>query len=91
MALLESIILHGSIYAIILNLYLFIIMRTFSPRIWAYADYPKSITDGVAPQTSREKKIAGVIMIPFLLISLGLPVLSTIMLEVSAGGVITLL
>ncbi len=91
MALLESIILHGSIYAIILNLYLFTIMMTLSPRIWAYTDYPKSITDVVAPQTSREKKIAGVITIPFLLISLGLPVLSTIMLEASAGGVITLL
>jgi hypothetical protein len=66
-------------------------MITLNPRIWAYADYPKSITDRVPPQTSREKKIAGVTVIPFLLISLGLPVLSTIMLEASYGGVITLL
>lgn len=64
---------------------------TLSPRIWAYADYPKSITDRVPPQTSREKKIGGVIMIPFFILVLGLPVLSTIMLEASYGGVIPLL
>jgi hypothetical protein len=90
-ALLENIIIHGSIYAVIVNLYLFAIMMTLSPRIWAYADYPKSITDTVAPQTSREKKIGGVIIIPFFILVLGLPVLSTIILETSSGGVITLL
>ena len=91
MALLENIIVHGSIYVIIVNLYLFVIMLTLSPRVWGYTDYGESITSGVPPQTSREKKIGGVIMIPFLIISLGLPVLSTIILEVSSGGVITFL
>ena len=91
MALLENIIIHGSLYAVIVNLYLFVIMMTHSPRIWAYADYPKSITDRVPPQTSREKKIGGVIIIPFFILVLGLPVLSTIMLEASYGGVIPLL
>jgi hypothetical protein len=65
-------------------------MLTLSPRVWAYADYPESITGGVPPQTSREKKIGGVIMIPFFIISLGLPVLSTLILEASSGGVITI-
>ena len=89
LALLENIIIHGSLYAVIVNLYLFAIMVTLSPRIWAYADYPKSITDRVPPQTSREKKIGGVIMIPFFILVLGLPVLSSIMLEISYGGAIS--
>lgn len=89
MQLLENILLHGSIFAIVITLYLMTIMLTLSPRIWAFADYPKSITDKVPPQTGSEKKIAGVIGIPFFIIVLGFPILSTLWLKSSLGGMIT--
>lgn len=91
MVLLENILLYGSIFAVIVNLYLFVIMLTLSPRVWAYADYPESITDGVPPQTNREKKIAGAIGIPFIIMVLGIPLFSTLVLENASGGIITLL
>jgi hypothetical protein len=91
MPLLESILFYGLIFSVIVNLYLFIMMVLTSPRVWAYSDYPKSITDDVPPPTSREKKIAGVIGIPYLILVLGIPILSTIILESSYVGTIPLL
>lgn len=91
MPILDSIFLYGVIFSIVVNLYLFIIMVTLSPRIWAYSDYPKSITDGVPPPTKREKMIGGIIGIPFFILTLGIPIISTLNLESSYPGTIPLL
>jgi hypothetical protein len=91
MQLLENILLHGSFFAILLTAYLLIIMRGLSPRIWAFSDYPKEITDHVPPQTERERRIGGYAAIPFFILGLGFPLVSTLMLEGFYGGSLPLL
>jgi hypothetical protein len=91
MTLIENLLFHGTIAAIILVLYLLPIMMKLSPRIWGFSDYPKSITDHVPPQTKREKQIGAAIFLPFVVIFLGIPIISTLMLEAEYGGAISLL
>ncbi len=75
------ILINGIFFAIILTLYLLFIMIRYSPRIWGFSDYPKAITEKVPSQTKEEKKKAKSIYIFFLLIGLGFPIISTIVLE----------
>ena len=89
MALLENILLHGSLYAILVIVLLLVVMRGLSPRIWAMSDYPPSITGIVPPQTDSERRIAGYTAIPFLILTFGFPIVSTLILEASMGGTIT--
>jgi hypothetical protein len=57
MQLLENVLFHGSIFALLFTIYLLALMRGLNPRIWAFSDYPKSITDHVPPQTPRERRV----------------------------------
>jgi len=91
LSLLYNVLIHGTIFAVIFTLYLLAIMMKLSPRIWAFSDYPKEITDAVPPQTKRERQIGALIGIPFFLFSLGFPVVSTLMLESTYAGTIPLL
>ena len=90
MVLLENILVHGTIYAVLFTLYLLAMMRGLNPRIWAYSDYPKEITDHVPPQTKRERRIGGYLGIPFFILAIGFPLVSTIMLEGLYGGTLPL-
>ena len=90
MALLDSILQHGILSAVILTLYMLAIMRSISPRVWGFSDYPKEITEIVEPQTKRERQIGAILGIPFIMIFLGIPIVSTILLEVQYGGTIPL-
>lgn len=91
MQLLENVLLHGSVFAVLFTAYLLAVMRGLSPRIWAFSDYPKTITDHVPPQTDRERKIGAYTGIPFFILWLGFPLVSTLMLEGLYGGSIPLL
>lgn len=91
MPLLDHLFSHGSIFAALLTLYLLAIMRFTSPRVWAFADYPKEITDAVEPQTSDERRLGAIIGIPFFVLMLGFPVISTLMLESTYIGPIPLI
>jgi hypothetical protein len=91
MQLLESIITHGTVFAVLLTIYLLAIMRGFSPRIWAFSDYPKEITHHVQPQTDRERRIGGYLVVPFFMLGLGFPLVSTLLLEGVYGGTLPLL
>ena len=91
MHLLENILLHGTVFAFLLTGFLLAIMRGFNPRIWAFSDYPKEITDHVPPQTARERKIGAYTGIPFFILAIGFPLVSTMMLEGLYGGTIPLL
>lgn len=91
MILLLNILVHGTIFAVILTLFLLAVMLGFSPRVWAFSDYPKTITGQVKPQTKRERRIALVVYIPFLIIGIGYPLLSTYILKALYGGVILFL
>ncbi|TFG32142.1 hypothetical protein EU528_04360 [Candidatus Thorarchaeota archaeon] len=91
MGLIENILLHGTLAGILLILYILPIMRFLSPRIWAFSDYPKVITESVESQTKRERRIATAAGLPFVLLMIGYPLLSTLFFENISGGSITFL
>lgn len=79
--LLSHIIKHGLFYTAIFNGYLFILMTTMSPRVWGYRDYPEVVKQKVPPQTKKEKALAIIVGLPWLIFVLGFPVVSTYMLK----------
>jgi hypothetical protein len=91
MSLLTYILVHSTIFAIILTLFLFAVMRGLSPRVWAMSDYPSEIKDQVPPQTDAEKRKAQIVYIPFLVIGVGYPLAATYFLKILNGGIIFLL
>lgn len=91
MALLENILFHGVIAAVLMVAYLLPIMRFLNPRIWAMSDYPKEITTRVEPQTKEERRIAILMGIPFLFLMLAYPLVSTLILETTYVGGIPLM
>jgi len=91
MQLFENVLVHGSVFAVLLTILLLAIMRGLNPRVWAFSDYPKAITDHVPPQTDRERKIGALTGIPFFILVIGFPIVSTMMLEGLYGGVLPLL
>ncbi len=84
-------IVHGLAFALVANAYLLLVMRTTSPRIWGYADYPEAVKRKVPAQTRRERIVAAAIALPWLALLLGYPVYSTYALKVSLGGQISFL
>ncbi|MFX0063280.1 MAG: hypothetical protein ACFFC7_13975 [Candidatus Hermodarchaeota archaeon] len=88
--LLTNIIVHGFISAVIFTGFLLFVMITFSPRVWAYSDYPEAIKENVPPQTRREKKIAAILVIPFFILLL-FPLISSLLLKNQLGGEISLI
>ncbi|MBN1216807.1 MAG: hypothetical protein JXA99_15375 [Candidatus Lokiarchaeota archaeon] len=92
MSLITYILLNGFLFTIILTSYLLFIMIEFSPRIWGFSDYTKKITADVPVQTREEKKKAMIIYVFFLLIGIGFPIISTLILKyIYYGGKIDFL
>jgi hypothetical protein len=90
-ALLENILLHGLLAAVLLIAYLLPVMRFLSPRIWGFSDYPKEVTSRVPPQTRHERRVAGLLAVPFFMLMVVYPLVSTLVLKTSYGGSIPLL
>lgn len=82
----EHLITHGLFYALVVNLYLFILMISTSPRIWGYSDYPQVIKEKVPPQTGREKLVATLVGVPWFIFTFGFPLYSTYALKAELGG-----
>lgn len=78
--------LHGLIFGLIFNGYIFLMMITTSPRVWGYQDYSERVKAKVPPQTRRERTTAGLFGIPFMAIVLGFPAYSLNALKASLGG-----
>ncbi len=91
MSLIENILIHGTLTFILLLAYLLPIMRFLNPRIWGFSDYPKAITSVVEPQIKRERQIGGLLVLPFLILMIGIPLVSTLILESTYVGQIPLL
>ena len=89
--IISHLIIHGLIFGIIVNSYLFLVMITTSPRIWGYQDYPEVVKNKVPPQTKKEKLLAILIGLPWILFVLGYPIFSTYMLKFKLGGNISIL
>jgi hypothetical protein len=79
-------LIHGVIYGGSITGYIFLLMVTTSSRVWGYQDYPDRVKEKVPPQTKRERRMAGVFSVPFLLFSLVFPVYSVLGLKVLMGG-----
>ncbi len=87
--LLSFSLVHGLIFGGGITGYLFLLMITTSPRIWGYQDYPERIKEKVPPQTRRERTLAGLYGVPFILFGLAFPVYSILTLKAQMGGSIS--
>ena len=86
-----AILVNSVFYAFIGNGYLLMLMYFFNPRIWGYQDYPDRIKEKIQPQTRRERGIAGLIAIPWMIFVVGFPIYSTFMLKTQQGNEIEFL
>ena len=77
---------HGLISGAIFTGYIFLLMITLSPRIWGYQDYPDSVKKKVPPQTKRERTIAGIVGVPFIVFAIGFPIYSVVALKTQLGS-----
>jgi hypothetical protein len=82
---------HGLFYAVIGSGYLLAFMYFFNPRIWGYQDYPDRVKEKIPPQTRKERGIAGLISIPWMIFIVGYPFYSTFMLKTQQGNEIEFL
>jgi hypothetical protein len=64
-------------------------MVTLSPWIWGYQDYPDVVKRKVRGQTKKEKRMAGIIGLPWFVFVAGFPVYSTLALKSKLGGEIS--
>jgi len=82
----KDIITPALFYGAVTNGYLFLMMITFSPRVWGYKDYPDIVKKKVPAQTKKERTLAVFIAVPWFVFVLGFPVLSTLALKAKLGG-----
>ncbi|MDX1435609.1 MAG: hypothetical protein R3335_02280 [Anaerolineales bacterium] len=80
------IILHGFLYALVVNGYLLLTMVATSPRVWGYSDYSDEIKAKIPPQTRQERRLAIVIAIPWLFFAVAFPIYSSLILKNNLGG-----
>ena len=84
--ILTHILTNSLFFAVIVNGYLLLMMITTSPRVWGYSDYSEAIKAKVPPQTAREKRLAMIIGLPWMIFTLGFPIFSTYVLKSKLGG-----
>jgi len=77
-------VLDGTILTAVASLIILVSLR-LNPRIWLQ-DYPAEIQAAVPPKTPQEKKLSLTLGIPFLLLLLGAPLVSTLLLEQQAAA-----
>ncbi len=85
----EHILLHALLYNLVVIGYLVIMMVSMNPRIWGYSDYSDEIKAKVPPQTKREKSLAIILSSVWMILAVGLPILSTYILKDKLGGKIS--
>jgi hypothetical protein len=78
------ILIDGATLALIASLFIVITLR-INPRIWLN-DYPKDIRAKVPPQTSHEKRISLLLGLPFILLLVGFPFVSSLTLKQEFPG-----
>jgi hypothetical protein len=61
-------------------------MVSTSPRVWGYTDYSEAIKAKVPPQTQKERRLAWVIGLPWMVFILVFPLYSTYVLKARLGG-----
>jgi len=79
----NNILLDGALLSILGSISILGILR-FNPRLFLQ-DYPDEIQAAVPPKTGREKRQSLITGIPFLLILLAVPFISTLILKRESG------
>ena len=79
-------LVHGLIFGGGVTGYLLLLMVTTSPRIWGYQDYLERVKEKVPPQTRRERTLAGIYGLPFILFGLAFLFYSVLELRSRLGG-----
>jgi hypothetical protein len=86
---LNRILIDGTILSLLMSVIVFGSL-IYNPRLWLQ-DYPAEIRAKVPPLTPTEKRGQRLLMIPFLLVMLGIPLYSTYLLRMENGGTISFL
>ena len=76
-------LLEGAILSVIASILLMAILR-FNPRLFLQ-DYPEEIQNQVAPKTEKERRQSLIVGIPFLIVVVAVPFLSTLTLKHQSG------
>jgi len=79
----HRIILDGALLSIIASLLILVSLR-INPRMWMQ-DYPQDIQDKVPPKTEMEKRQSLIVGIPFLVVLVAVPFISTLTLKRQGG------
>lgn len=86
---LQRILIDGTILSLVMSAIIFASIR-YNPRLWLQ-DYPAEVKAKVPPNTPREKREQRVLMIPFFLVMLGIPIYSAYLLRLENGGTLSFL
>ena len=81
----KTVVIDSLVFAGIANLYLFLMMITFSPRVWGYSDYPDVVKDKVTPPTRKEKWTAGLVGLPWIAFLLAYPFVASYRMKAGLG------
>jgi hypothetical protein len=78
------IIVDGAILSVLASLFIIVTLR-LNPRIWLQ-DYPKDVQAKVLPKTPQEKHLSLVLGIPFLLLLVAIPFVSSLTMKYQTQG-----
>jgi len=78
------IIVDGAILSVLASLFIIVTLR-LNPRIWLQ-DYPKDVQAKVPPKTPQEKHLSLVLGIPFLLLLVAIPFVSSLTMKYQTQG-----
>jgi len=81
----KTVIVDSLVFAGIVNLYLFLLMITTSPRVWGYSDYPDIVKNKVPPPTRMEKRTALLAGLPWFAFLLAYPFVAAYRLKAGLG------
>ncbi|MBN1262553.1 MAG: nitroreductase, partial [Anaerolineae bacterium] len=79
MTIFRNVLVHGAILSLVASAVLLITLR-INPRLYLQ-DYPEIIQEAAPPKTPQEKRLALLLGIPFLLLLVAGPLLSTLDLK----------
>ncbi len=82
-------LLEGAILSVLASILLMAILR-FNPRLFLQ-DYPEEIQNQVPPKTENEKRQSLIVGIPFLIVVVAVPFISTLILKRQSGEEVSFL
>jgi hypothetical protein len=80
---------EGAILSVLASILLIAILR-FNPRLFLQ-DYPEEIQNQVPPKTEKEKRQSLIVGIPFLIVVVAVPFISTLTLKHQSGEAVSFL